>query len=160
MTALMMIPWLWLCAICASVQHCRLSWLHSCLIPFVYNFVQSVPRTVVVYGNPYEKLLGYAYSVSSGHIWSAFPSEVFYRIFFCSRSSWQVHFSCTNFGRVCILGIPAHFRTSVSGILSCHLFFSSLLRQFVWKWLRLSERRWYTVQVSHACKRAGSTVPV
>ena len=46
-----------------------------------------------------------------------------------------VHLNCANFRRVCILCIPALFRTSVSGILSCHLIFRSFLRQFVWKWL-------------------------
>ena len=48
--------------------------------------------------------------------------------------TWPVHLNCANFRRECTLCIPAHFRTSVSGILSCHLIFRSFLRQLVWKW--------------------------
>ena len=43
--------------------------------------------------------------------------------------TWPVHLICANFRRVCTLCIPALFRTSVSGILSCHLIFRSFLRQ-------------------------------
>ena len=35
-----------------------------------------------------------------------------------------------------MLSIPAFFRTSVSGILSCHLIFNSFLKQLKWKWLK------------------------
>ena len=71
--------------------------------------------------------------------------------------TWPVHLSCASFNRVCTLCIFAFFRTSVSGILSCHLIFRSFLRQLRWKWLSFLAWRWYTVQVSHACKRVGST---
>ena len=62
--------------------------------------------------------------------------------FFGKRSSgilvtWPVHIKCANFRRVCTLCIPALFRTSVSGILSCHLIFRSFLRQLEWKWFSL-----------------------
>ena len=71
---------------------------------------------------------------------------------------WPVHLSCASFNRVCTLCIFAFFRTSVSGILSCHLIFRSFLRQLLrWKWLSFLAWRWYTVQVSHAYKRVGST---
>ena len=50
---------------------------------------------------------------------------------------WPVHLNCANFRRVRTLCIPALFRTSVSGILSCHLIFRSFLRQLVWKWFSL-----------------------
>ena len=56
--------------------------------------------------------------------------------------TWHVHLNCANFRRVCILCIPALFRTSVSGILSCHLIFRSFLRQLVWKWFSLLACRW------------------
>ena len=49
--------------------------------------------------------------------------------------------SCANFRRVCTLCIPAHFRTSVSGILSCHMIFRSFLRHLVCKWFSL----WHVV---------------
>ena len=52
------------------------------------------------------------------------------------------HLNCGNFRRVCTLCIPALFRTSVSGILSCHLIFRSFLRQLVWKWFSLLACRW------------------
>ena len=71
--------------------------------------------------------------------------------------TWPVHLSCAGFNRVCTLCIFAFFRTSVSGILSCHLIFRSFLRQLKWKWLSFLAWRWYTVQVSHAYKRVGST---
>ena len=71
--------------------------------------------------------------------------------------TWPVHLSCVSFNRVCTLCIFAFFRTSVSGILSCHLIFRSFLRQLRWKWLSFLAWRWYTVQVSHAYKRVGST---
>ena len=35
--------------------------------------------------------------------------------------------------------------------------FNSFLKQFKWKWVSLFAWRWYTVQVLHAYKRAGST---
>ena len=62
--------------------------------------------------------------------------------------TWPVHLSCASFNRVCTLCIFAFFRTSVSGILSCHLIFRSFLRQLRWKWLSFLAWRWYTVQVS------------
>ena len=63
---------------------------------------------------------------SSDHHGSVFRR----RIFFGKRSSgvlltWPVHLNCANFRRVCTLCIPALFRTSVSGILACHLTFRS-----------------------------------
>ena len=61
--------------------------------------------------------------------------------------TWPVHLSCASFNRVCTLCIFAFFRTSVSGILSCHLNFRSFLRQLRWKWLSFLACRWYTVQV-------------
>ena len=64
--------------------------------------------------------------------------------------TWPVHLSCASFNRVCTLCIFAFFRTSVSGILSCHLIFRIFLRQLRWKWLSFLALRWYTVQVSHA----------
>ena len=83
-------------------------------------------------------------------------------IFFGKRSSgilvtWPVHLNCASFRRICILCIPAFFRTSVSGILSCLLIFKSFLRQLVWKWFSLLACRWYTVYVSHAYNSVGST---
>ena len=51
--------------------------------------------------------------------------------------TWPVRLNCANFRRVCTLCIPAIFRTSVSGILSCHLIFRIFLRQLVWKWFSL-----------------------
>ena len=65
-----------------------------------------------------------------------------YNTFLGSRSSgilitWPVHLSCASFKTVCILCIPAFFRTSVSGILSCHLIFNSFLKQLKWKRLSL-----------------------
>ena len=71
--------------------------------------------------------------------------------------TWPVHLSCASFNRVCTLCIFAFFRTSVSGILSCHLIFRIFIRQLRWKWLSFLAWRWYTVQVSHAYKRVGST---
>ena len=68
---------------------------------------------------------------------------------------WPVHLSCASFNRVCTLCIFAFFRTSVSGILSCHLIFRSFLRQLRWKWLSFLAWRWYTVQVSHAWQYNG-----
>ena len=50
--------------------------------------------------------------------------------------------SISSFKRVCTLCIPALIRTSVSGILSCHLIFRSFLRQLVWKWFSLLACRW------------------
>ena len=38
--------------------------------------------------------------------------------------------------------IPALFRASVSGILSCHLIFRSFLRQLLWKWFSLLACLW------------------
>ena len=57
-----------------------------------------------------------------------------WRIFFgkrllCILVTWPVHLNCASFRRVCTLCIPALFRTSVSGILSCHLIFKHFLRQ-------------------------------
>ena len=46
------------------------------------------------------------------------------------------------FRRVCILRVPALFKTSVSGILSCHFIFRSFLRQLLWKWFSLLACRW------------------
>ena len=45
-----------------------------------------------------------------------------------------VHLSCASFNKICTLCILAFSRTSVSGILSCHLIFKSFLRQL--KWIR------------------------
>ena len=70
-----------------------------------------------------------------------------YRVF-CGKISsgilvtWPVHLNYANFRRVCMLCIPALFRTSVSGSLSCHLIFRSFLRQLVWKWFSLLACRW------------------
>ena len=64
--------------------------------------------------------------------WERFPTcSSPRRIFFGKRSSgilvtWPVYLNCANFRRVCTLCIPALFRTSVSGILSCHLIFRRL----------------------------------
>ena len=79
---------------------------------------------------------------SSDHHGSICPFLVLQRIFFGKCSSgilvtWPVHLNCASFRRVCTLLIPALFRTSVSGILSCHLIFKSFLRQLVWKWFSL-----------------------
>ena len=71
--------------------------------------------------------------------------------------TWPVRLSSASFSRVCTLCIFAFFRTSVSGILSCHLIFRIFPRQLRWKWLSFLAWRWYTVQVSHAYKRVGST---
>ena len=64
------------------------------------------------------------------------------RILFRKHSSgtlviWLVHLNCASLRRVCTFCIPALFRTSVSGILSCHLISKSFLRQLVWKWFSL-----------------------
>ena len=67
--------------------------------------------------------------------WERFPiCSSLQRIFFGKHSSgilvtWPVHLNCANFRRVCTLCIPAPFRTSMSGILSCYLIFRSFLRQ-------------------------------
>ena len=80
--------------------------------------------------------------------WERFPTwSSPKRHFFGKRSSgilvtWPVHLNCANFRRVCILCIPALFRTSVSGILSCHLIFRSFLWQLVWKWFSLLACHW------------------
>ena len=80
--------------------------------------------------------------------WERFPiCGSPWRIFFAKRSAgilvtWPVHLNCANFRRVCTLCIPALFRSSVSGILSCHLIFRSFLRQLVWKWFSLLACRW------------------
>ena len=85
MVTLIMIPWLWLCALCAFVQTRRLSLLRSHLLYFWWGNatladpVHSVPRTMVVCWNPSGRLLGCLYSDSSGHIGSAFPPEVLRR---------------------------------------------------------------------------------
>ena len=71
--------------------------------------------------------------------------------------TWPVHLSCASFNRIYTLCIFAFVRTSVSGILSCHLIFRSFLRQLRWKWSSFLVWRWYTVQVSHAYERVGST---
>ena len=75
------------------------------------------------------------FRVSSGQ-GSASQTEVLRRRpSFGIRSSgilvtWPVHLSCASFNRVRSLCISALFRTSVSGILSCHLLiFKSFLRQ-------------------------------
>ena len=79
--------------------------------------------------------------------WERFPiCSSPQRTFFGKRSSgilvtWPVHLNCASFRTVCTLCIPALFRTSVSGILSCHLIFRSFLRQLVWKWFSL----WHAV---------------
>ena len=70
--------------------------------------------------------------------WERFPTcSSPLRIFFGKRSSgilvtWSVYLNCANFRRVCTLCIPALFRISVSGILSCHLIFRNFLRYLVW----------------------------
>ena len=69
------------------------------------------------------------------------------RIFLGNRSSGilvtrPVYLNCDNVRRVYTLCISALFRTSVFGILSCHLIFRSLLRHFVWKWFSLLACRW------------------
>ena len=50
--------------------------------------------------------------------------------------TWPVHLSCARFKRVCTLCIPTLFRTSVNGILSCHLIFRSFLRQLKWRMVK------------------------
>ena len=71
--------------------------------------------------------------------WECFPicSAVMKR-FFGKRSTgilvtWPVHLNCASFRRVFTVCIFAFVRTSVFGILSCHLIFRSFLRQLVWK---------------------------
>ena len=72
--------------------------------------------------------------------WEHFPTWSSLQRSFLGKCSsgivviWPVHLYCANFRRVCTLCSPALFRTSVSGILSCHLIFRSFLRQRVWKW--------------------------
>ena len=84
----------------------------------------------------------------------AFPPAVLHRKLSSGvLVTWPVYFSCASFNRVCTLCIFAFFRTSVF----YHLISRSFLRQLKWKWLSLLAWRWYTVQVSHAYKRVGST---
>ena len=56
---------------------------------------------------------------------------------FLWKSPWPVHLGCAIFKTVYMLCIHAFFRTSVSGILSCHLIFNSFLKQLKWKLLSL-----------------------
>ena len=56
---------------------------------------------------------------------------------------WPVHLSCASFKTLCMLCIPAFFRTSGSGILPCHLMYNGFLKQLKWKWLSLFACRWY-----------------
>ena len=106
--------------------------------------------------------LGCLYSISSGHLGSGLPPEILHRrpSLVATHQAFLWHgqpISAQSFKSVCMLCIPALFRTSVSGILSCLLIFRSFLRQLKWKWLSLLAWCWYTVQVSHAYKRVGST---
>ena len=69
------------------------------------------------------------------------------RIFFGKHSlgilvTWTVHLNSANFRRVCTLCITALFRTSASGIMSCHLIFRDFLRQLEWKWFSLLACCW------------------
>ena len=63
--------------------------------------------------------------------------------------TWPVYLSCASYNRVCKLCIFAFFRTSVSGILSCHLIFRSFLRQLRWKWLSFLAWRWYAYDLMY-----------
>ena len=69
---------------------------------------------------------------SSDHHGSVFQLVVLHRGFSSAnvhQATWPVHLNCANFRRVCTVCIPALFRTSVSGILSCH--FRSFQRQLL-----------------------------
>ena len=106
--------------------------------------VRYIPVTLVVCSNPSKGLLGCLYSVSSGHLGCAFPPEALCGSHLSgSIVVWTAHLSCASFKIVYTLCIPALFRTSVSGILSCHLIFRSFLRQLKWKWL--SKSFWHGV---------------
>ena len=80
--------------------------------------------------------------------WPRFPTcSSPWRIFFGKCSSGilvtlLVCLFCANFRTVCTLCNPEFFRTSMPGILSCHLIFRSFLRQLVWKRFSLLVCRW------------------
>ena len=67
-------------------------------------------------------------SVPSGHLKSDFPPVVLHRKLSLEVRhasgmliTWPVHLICASFKTAFMLCIPAFFRLSVSGILSCHL---------------------------------------
>lgn len=57
------------------------------------------------------------------------------------------HRVCECINRVSVLGIPTLLRTTVSGILPCHLMFMTFMRQTVWKWLRFFAERLHPFHV-------------
>ena len=111
----------WYCAFCSHDSFGMLKSMREALKVSLYRF----------FCPPWERLL-----ISSSP-----------RIFFGKRSlgilvTWLVHLKCSSFRRVCTRYTPDLFRTSVSGILYCHLIFKSFLRQHVWKWFSLLACRW------------------
>ena len=83
--SVMMIIWVWFCALCAFVQLRRFSLLHSYPHPFwwgdanLLDPVQSVPRTLVCW-NPLGRLLGCLCGVSTGYLGNTFPPEVLLKV--------------------------------------------------------------------------------
>ena len=73
------------------------------------------------------------------------------------RVTWPAHLTWAFCSRVWMLGMPARVRTSVSGIMSCHLMLKIICKHFAWKWLSFLAWRLYTVHDSHAYSRTVST---
>ena len=107
----------------------RLAFLQS---TFLLGFADMRPRTLL---DPVQSV------PTTYHHGSVSPPIVLNRGFsltsvhqtFC-KHGLSIHPNCAHFRRVCTLFIPALFRTSLPGILSCHLIFRSFLRQLLWKW--------------------------
>ena len=66
--------------------------------------------------------------MSSGYLWITYLVylNLFGRHSLLMPETCPAHLTCTLFSKVCLLGIPKHNKTSMLGILSCHLILSSL----------------------------------
>ena len=120
--------WYWLCVFCAFYSFTdSLSFIQSCFVDETSPLVQSV-----LFPRPYwyfEILQRGFEGVFVAFLLATLRALSLHRkLFFGSRSSGNlktcpVHLSCASFKTLCMLCIPAFFRTSVSGIFTCHLVF-------------------------------------
>ena len=93
--------------------------------------------------------------------WSFSVAELTIICFGRGSSGFRVtcpsHLTWAFCNRVCILGMIARVRTSVSGTMSCHLMLQIPRKHFEWKWLSFQAWRLYTVHDSRAYIRTVST---
>ena len=158
-----MIHWLWLCVLTLSVSFSdSLCFILICFFSVEVMLLCSILCSLIPELNWKNEILQQGFKgVFVAFLLITFIAVVHRElslvvahqsILYNGQSSLAVHFL-----RVCMLCIPAFFRASVSGTLSCHLILRAFTGNLSGQWLSFFAWCWYTVHVSRAYRRVGGT---